>query len=212
MGMYTCPECGGRAVETTEFLVCGSCGLVLGQLIEEGCYWPNATWVLFEAAERFGVDYDECLKLYRTAVGRGVARGAALAVAIYASIRRRGEHVPLKRICEWLNSRGIAANHAQALKILFRLSGLIGRPRPEELVKVYAAKLGLDGEVTERALEIARLRTLGGRDPHFIAIAAIYLAAEGRFTYYKLAKVTGRSVSRIWDAVQYLCRLQALAK
>ncbi|MEM0094065.1 MAG: TFIIB-type zinc ribbon-containing protein, partial [Thermofilum sp.] len=115
--MLTCPECGGRAVETTEFLVCGSCGLVLGQLIEEGCYWPNATWVLVEAAERFGVDFDECLQLYRTAVGKGVARGTALAVAIYAALRRRGEHVPLKRICEWLNSRGVAANHAQALRV-----------------------------------------------------------------------------------------------
>lgn len=203
--MFTCPECGGRAVETTEFLVCGSCGLVLGQLIEEGCYWPNAAWVLVEAAERFGVDFDECLQLYRIVKSERVMEGAALAIAIYAALRRKGEHVPLRRICCWLVAHGINVSYKQAVKGLLRVSRHLDRLSPLSSVRIYARKLNLDENLVKHAEEVLlKAKYLGGRDPYLIAIAAIYLAARGQVTYYKLAKITGRSPSRIWDAVNYL--------
>ncbi|MEM1690230.1 MAG: TFIIB-type zinc ribbon-containing protein [Thermofilaceae archaeon] len=203
--MFTCPECGGRAVETTEFLVCGSCGLVLSPLVENGYYGPNLTWVLFEAAEHFGLTFDECLRLYRTAKSERVMEGAALAVAIYAALRGGGEHVPLRRICEWLEARGINVSYKQAAKGLLRISRYLDRLSPFSSVKVYARKLNLDENLVKRAEEVLlKAKYLGGRDPYLIAIAAIYLAAGGQLTYYKLAKITGRSASRIWAAVNYL--------
>lgn len=214
--MFRCPSCGGRAVETEEFLVCENCGLVLDQLVEGGFtstarYDPNGqTWVLVEIAQWLGLPLSDCTRVYRLARYTGADKVAAIAVALYSVLRERGEHVPLRRICDWLEVYGVKVSFKRAVKGLLRVSRYLKRPTPLSALKVYERKLDLDEDLVKRAEEIVlKVRHLGGRDPHLVAIASIYIAAEGKISLYRLAKETRRAPSRIRDNTLYLInRLQ----
>ena len=209
-----CPECSGRVVESQGHLVCSACGLVLHQLVEGGPYEAPGEpggHALLETlrlcAGELGLDAGECLEYYGAARREGVSREAAAAVAIYVALRMRGMHVPLRKICEFLAARGLRVSYRAASKALLRTSRYRPRMTPLTALQVTARRLGLDGDVAERARRILLgARILGGRDPLLVALAALYLASGGGLTYYALAKASGRSPSRIRESVHYLLR------
>lgn len=209
--MLKCPECGGRVVENEGFLVCGSCGLVYDRVVESISSQSTEVgsqgyaWALFESAQHFRLSLDDCYRFYRVARFAGASRESALAIALYVALRERGDHVPLRRVCSALAALGVKVNHKRAIKDLFKASRYLPRPTPLSAVKVYARRLRLSAEIVQRAEKILLgTKYLGGRDPFLLAIAALYIAASGELSYYRLAKETGRAPSRIRDNVLYI--------
>jgi transcription initiation factor TFIIIB Brf1 subunit/transcription initiation factor TFIIB len=79
------------------------------------------------------------------------------------------------------------------------------RPTVEEALEAYAAKLGISESVKREALAIPmKVKPYaGGRDPYLVALAAIYLASAS-FSIYGLAKLAGRSPSRLHENIRFI--------
>lgn len=208
-----CPECGGKPVESHGFLVCSKCGLVLTQLIDyepirSNSHKKAATTVfeiLFKCAEDLNLSLRRCLANYMTVRGTGAPCNVAVVVAVYVTARSEGKHVPLRRLCEHVTKYGMRVNHPSAVKALLKASRHLQRMTPINALRVIAQRLALDPQLVEQAEQLlSTARVLGGRDPQLLALAALYIASKGSFSYYALAKATGRSPSRIRENVYYL--------
>ncbi|MCX8180229.1 MAG: hypothetical protein N3E41_02455 [Thermofilaceae archaeon] len=137
----------------------------------------------------------------------GIRSAEAAAITLFAVSKMEGGYVSLKRACNLLTLHGVDVSYRKSIRALLRTCGKPGfYPSPLKALEVYAKKLGLQGHVVEEAKKIIeKIKPyLGGRDPYLIALAALYIAAGGRFTYYSLSKATGRSVGRLYENVEYM--------
>ena len=222
-----CPECGWRLVEHNGLLVCEGCGLVLAPVYEPPKFKPaDSSFNVFNGfngaphissgglaqralealAGELGVPAGAVLEVYKR-LRRYAGVGEAAAIALFVSAKRCGSYISLKRACELLSKCGVKAEYPRTLKTMLAYAPLI-RPTAEEALEAYAAKLGISESAKREALAIlAKVKPYaGGRDPYLVALAAIYLSS-GTFSIYGLARLVGRSPSRLHDTVRFLSSL-----
>jgi hypothetical protein len=206
-------------VEHNGLLVCEGCGLVLAPVYEppkpepfagssfngaphisSGGLAPRALEAL---AGELGVPAGAVLEVYKR-LRRYAGVGEAAAIALFVAAKRSGTYVSLKRACELLSRCGVKAEYPRALKTMLAYAPLV-RPTMEEALEAYAAKLGISESVKREALAIlAKVKPYaGGRDPYLVALAAIYLSS-GTFSIYGLARLAGRSPSRLHENIRFI--------
>ena len=221
-----CPECGWRLIEHNGLLVCEGCGLVLAPVYEPPKFKPAGSFNVFNGfggaphissgglahglaqralealAGELGVPAGAVLEVYKRLKRAGV--GEAAAIALFVTAKRCGSYISLKRACELLSKCGVKAEYPRAVRIMLAHAPLI-RPTAEEALEAYAAKLGISESVKREALAIlAKVKPYaGGRDPYLVALAAIYLSS-GTFSIYGLAKLAGRSPSRLHENIRFI--------
>jgi transcription initiation factor TFIIIB Brf1 subunit/transcription initiation factor TFIIB len=213
-------------VEHNGLLVCEGCGLVLAPVYEPPKFKPAdssfnffngfngaphivndlARRVLKALAGELGVPAGAVLEVYKR-LRRYAGVGEAAAIALFVTAKRSGTYISLKRACELLSKCGVKAEYPRTLKTMLAYAPLI-RPTMEEALEAYAAKLGIGESAKREALAIlAKVKPYaGGRDPYLVALAAIYLSS-GTFSIYGLARLVGRSPSRLHDTVRFLSSL-----
>jgi rRNA maturation protein Nop10 len=183
-----CPECGWRLIEHNGLLVCEGCGLVLAPVYEPPKFKPADSFNGFNGssissiglaqralealAGELGVPAGAAHEVYKR-LRRYTGDGEAAAIALFASAKRCGSYISLKRACELLSKCGVKAEYPRALKTMLAYAPLV-RPTMEEALEAYAAKLGISESVKREALEIIGKvkRFAGGRDPYLVALAA----------------------------------------
>jgi len=214
-----CPECGWRLVEHNGLLVCEGCGLVLAPVYEPPKFKPAdnsfngsngssissggfAQRALEALAGELGVPAGAALEVYKRLKRAGV--GEAAAIALFVAAKRSGTYISLKRACELLSKCGVKAEYPRAMRAMLAYAPLV-RPTMEEALEAYAAKLGIGESVKREAHAIlAKVKPYaGGRDPYLVALAAIYLSS-GTFSIYGLAKLAGRSPSRLHENIRFI--------
>jgi hypothetical protein len=167
-----CPECGWRLVEHSGLLVCEGCGLVLAPVYEPPKFKPAdssfngfngssissgglAQRALEALAGELGVPTGAALEVYKRLKRAG--DGEAAAIALFASAKRCGSYISLKRACELLSKCGVKAEYPRAVRIMLAYAPLV-RPTMEEALEAYAAKLGISESVKREAAESDRGR------------------------------------------------------
>jgi len=172
---------------------------------------------------------DSAFLLYRR-MARAIAEGISsekrvnhfrvAAAALILACRLYGRPLPSHKVIKAFRRRGHTVTLSNVLEALHiaRRRGVAPRPTISEILARYASILRRHGvNLHERSIEIAAKLLdstprvyVGGRDPHLLALAALYLALRyegGDVSYYKVAKITGRSASSVRANVKLLERV-----
>jgi len=195
---------GGRSADREVFreltAVCKALGL------------PREVW------EHAFIIYRKLVRTLRDVVARRrVTHFKVAAAALALSSRSEGRPIPPLKIARAFRARGHLVSPSDIMEIvhLARQRGGVPRYTIRDMLRLCAAVLArlgvrVDEAVVRDAEEVLRAvprHYVSGRDPHLLALAALYLVLKRRgvsISYYRLARIARRAASSVRANVMLL--------